>query len=243
MALSRLVWLPNGLSKTFWSRYRGKRGGSLVKSGENDPCHLISVAQPRDLNRVSKLPRLHRFRNLANLISVNNRRFEDRLRSIFFISNLLSLSKIDQLRHANLDCICITKSWLRSHIHDNLVALEGLISSAGTELNLNTVLDDLEDPSFEMFWAKLRPAGLLRGCNSIVVGTLYHPWSATDPAIMEYLMKCSSTIESCYPNCAILIAGDFNRLQITRLRNNFQLSEANSPLSNSRQKDTRFTPY
>lgn len=140
MAHSRLVRLPNGLSKTFWPRYRGKRGGSLVKSGENDPCHLISVAQPRDLNRVSKLPRLNRFRNLANLISVNNKRFEDRLRSIFFISNILSLSKIDQLRHANLDCICITKSWLRSHIHDNLVALEGLISSAGTELTLNTAV-------------------------------------------------------------------------------------------------------
>ncbi|KAK2567225.1 hypothetical protein P5673_009036 [Acropora cervicornis] len=73
MALSRLVRLPNGQSKTFWPRYRGKRGGSLVKSGENDPCHLISVAQPRDLNRVAKLPRLDRFRNLANLISVTNK--------------------------------------------------------------------------------------------------------------------------------------------------------------------------
>ena len=37
--------------------------------------------------------------------------------------------KIEELRHvtqnANLDCICITESWLRSHIHDNVVALEG----------------------------------------------------------------------------------------------------------------------
>ena len=42
---------------------------------------------------------------------------------------------------------------------------------------------------------------------------------------MEYLIKCLSTIESCYSNCGILIAGDFNRLQITRLRNNFQLKQ------------------
>ena len=42
---------------------------------------------------------------------------------------------------------------------------------------------------------------------------------------MEYLIKCLSTIASCYPNCGILIAGDFNRLQITRLRNNFQLKQ------------------
>ena len=74
-----------------------------------------------------------------------------------------------------------------------------------------------------MLWAKLRPARLPKGCNSIVVGTLYHLPNASDPAIMEYLMKCLSTIESCYANCGYLIAGDFNRLQITRLRNNFQL--------------------
>ena len=88
-----------------------------------------------------------------------------------------------------------------------------------------TVLDDLQDPSFEMLWVKLRPARLPRGCNSIVVGTLYHPPSASDSAIMEYLIKCLSSIESCYSNCGILIAGDFNRLQITRLRNNFQLKQ------------------
>ena len=88
-----------------------------------------------------------------------------------------------------------------------------------------TVLVDLQDPSFKMFWAKLRPARLPRGCNSFVVGTLYHPPSASDPAVMEYLIKCLSVIESCYLNCGILIAGDFNRLQITRLRNNFQLKQ------------------
>ena len=54
---------------------------------------------------------------------------------------------------------------------------------------------------------------------------IYHPPSASDPAITEYLIKCLSTIESCYPNGGILIAGDFNRLQITRLRNNFQLKQ------------------
>jgi len=46
-----------------------------------------------------------------------------------------------------------------------------------------TVLDDLQDPSCEMLGAKLRPVRLPRGCNSIVVGTLYHPPSASDPAM------------------------------------------------------------
>jgi len=143
--------------------------------------------------------------------------------------------KIDELRHvihnANLDFIGITESWLWSHIHDNVVALErfniirrdrvdsehGGVCMYIKDLINFKVLVDLQDPSFEMLWAKLNPARLPRGCNSFVVGTLYHPRSASDPAVMEYLIKCLSTIESCYPNCGILIAGDFNRLQITRL--------------------------
>ena len=36
--------------------------------------------------------------------------------------------KVDELRHlvkyANLDLVCITESGLKSHIHDNVVALE-----------------------------------------------------------------------------------------------------------------------
>ena len=154
----------------------------------------------------------------------------------FLVSNVMSLApKINELRNviqnANLDCICIRESWLRSHIHENMVALEvfniirrdrieyehsGVCVYTKDTINF-TVLDDLQDPSFKMLWAKLRPARLPSGCISIVVGTLYHPPSASDPVIMEYLVKCLSSIESCYPNCGILIAGDFNRLQITCL--------------------------
>ena len=46
-----------------------------------------------------------------------------------FVSNVMSLaSKVDELRHvvkyANLDLVCITESWLKSHIHDNVVVQE-----------------------------------------------------------------------------------------------------------------------
>ncbi|KAK2552410.1 hypothetical protein P5673_026492 [Acropora cervicornis] len=108
--------------------------------------------------------------------------------------------KIDELRHvihnANLDFIGITESWLWSHIHDNVVALErfniihrdrvdsehGGVCMYIKDLINFKVLVDLQDPSFEMLWAKLNPARLPRGCNSFVVGTLYHPRSASDPA-------------------------------------------------------------
>ena len=162
----------------------------------------------------------------------------------FLVSNVMSLApKIDELRHvlqnANLDCVCITESWLRSHIHDNVVALKGfnIIRKDRVESEHGgvcvyvkdtikfTILDDLHDPSFEILWIKLRPTRLPRGCTSIVVGTLYHPPSVSDLAIMEYLTKCLSIIESRFANCGLLVLGDFNRLDITPLRNNFQLKQ------------------
>ena len=121
MALSRLARLRNGLSKIFWPRYRGKRAGRLVKDRENDRRHLISVAQPREFNRVATLTRLHRFRNPTNLISVTTTPASPIKGSTtphvpsFLVSNVMSLApKIDELRHViqntNLDCNCITES-------------------------------------------------------------------------------------------------------------------------------------
>ena len=106
MALSRLVRLPNGLFKTVWPRYRGKRAGRLVKDREKEYCNHISAAQPRDLNRVATLTRLHRFRNPPNLIPVTIAPASSiggsRTAYVpsFFISNVTSLApKSDELRH------------------------------------------------------------------------------------------------------------------------------------------------
>ena len=89
-----------------------------------------------------------------------------------FVSNVMSLApKVDELRqgvkYANLDLVCITESWLKSHIHTNqqCVALESynVICRDRTETEHGgvcvyikntikfTVVDDLEDPSSEAF--------------------------------------------------------------------------------------------
>ena len=46
------------------------------------------------------------------------------------LSNVMSLApKIDEIRHyaseAKVDLICITETWLKNHIHDNIIAVEG----------------------------------------------------------------------------------------------------------------------
>ena len=88
-----------------------------------------------------------------------------------------------------------------------------------------SLLDDLNDFSFEVLWAKIRPARLPRGISNVIVGTVYHPPSSNNPAKLNYLMNCLSSIESRYPNCGILLLGDFNKLNIARLKSSFNLKQ------------------
>lgn len=136
-----------------------------------------------------------------------------------YLSNVMSLApKIDEICHvvqyANLDCVCITESWLRSHIHNNVVALSSfnLVQKDRVDIihggvctyirdNINfTILEDIEDPSFEALWLKLRPACLLRGYSCIVLGIIYHLPNDINPAILDYLWQSLSFIESRFPN-------------------------------------------
>ena len=246
-------------------RYRGKRGGKR-KIPTISKYRPTNDPEQGHVHRIATVARLQRTRNPANLTLVTTTLAGPTKGSTtayvpsFLVSNVMSLApKIDELRHvlrnANLDCVCITESWLRSHIHDNVVALKGfnIIRKDRVESEHGgvcvyvkdtikfTILDDLHDPSFEMLWIKLRPTRLPRGCTSIVVGTLYHPPSASDLAIMEYLTKCLSIIESRFANCGLLVLGDFNRLDITPLRNNFQLKQiVHFP---TRGRRTRFNPH
>ena len=71
----------------------------------------------------------------------------------------------------------------------------------------------------------MRPDCLPRGYSCNVLGTIYHPPRANNPAILEYLRKCLATIESHFSNCGLLIVGDFNRLKTKRLQNSFGLKQ------------------
>ena len=158
-----------------------------------------------------------------------------------YLSNVMSLApKIDEIRHvpqyANLDCVCITESWLRSHIHDNVVALSGFnlerknrvdIIHGGICLyirdNINfTILEDLKDPSFMV---KVTTCSSPEGIQLYCARTIYHPPNNNDPAILDYLWQSLSSIKSRFPNCGSLIVGDFNRLNTKRLQNSFGLKQ------------------
>ena len=68
-----------------------------------------------------------------------------------------------------------------------------------------------------------------RYCIScIVFGTVYHtryPVGASDNAMLDYLASSLITIEGRYPGCGILLTGDFNRLNLSRLLKQFKLKQ------------------
>ena len=88
-----------------------------------------------------------------------------------------------------------------------------------------SVLEDLADDFLEVLWLDLRPSQLPRGVNNIFVGVIYHPPKAQNSEMLAYLIKCLSAIESRYSNCGIILLGDVNKLDTTRLKSNYNLKQ------------------
>ena len=59
----------------------------------------------------------------------------------------------------------------------------------------------------------------------VLSGTVYHPPSADDRAILDYLITSLTAIEGLHPSCGVLLAGDFNRLNVNRLWVQFNVKQ------------------
>ncbi len=134
--------------------------------------------------------------NIANCIKINveppaNRRGSSStfVPSLYLSNvNVMSLApKIDEIRYfaseAKVDLICITETWLKSHIDDNIINIGGYslvrrdrigVDHGGIctyiKTNINfTFLEDLQNPNYEVLWLKLRQV-LMTGiyCNIFI---------------------------------------------------------------------------
>jgi hypothetical protein len=86
-------------------------------------------------------------------------------------------------------------------------------------------LDELENSNFEVLWVHTRPNRLPRGVTCVILDCVYHPPSSNDHEILKYLFECLTKVEGLHPGCAIIIASDFNKLDIKILKRNFQLKQ------------------
>ena len=123
----------------------------------------------------------------------------------------------------------ITETWLHHDIDNyNLFCHDrpskhgvGVCAFVSTSLPCKRWFEP-ENASFECLWLWLRLHRLPRSIMGIVVGVLYDPLhrSMEDQHELKcYLIECLDCTCNKYPDCVIIILGDFNILNILDLLN------------------------
>ena len=160
------------------------------------------------------------------------------------LTNTMSLTpKIDEvscfMKTHNPDVACITETWLHGSIDESCLYIAGYNfifknrsggCHGGVGLYIkNSIsfkcLDHLQHPVLKVLWVCLAPKRLPRGFPCLVISVIYHPPNADDREMLSYLSTSLTTIESDYPGCGLMLAGDFNRLKVNRLLNQFQCKQ------------------
>ena len=79
----------------------------------------------------------------------------------------------------------------------------------------------------EILWVHLRPTRLPRGYSRLVRAIVYHPdpSAENDSSIRNHLSISLALAESMYPNCALVVGGDFNRLNLQLVNNHYHLRQ------------------
>ena len=131
----------------------------------------------------------------------------------------------------------ISETWLEDNVGDNHFILPGynlerldheIGFHGGVCLYYNsgyktTRLYYVECQNLEVMWVHVRPARLPRGFPCLVTAAIYHPPSSDDSEILEYLSTSLTWVY--FPGCGIILAGDFNRLDIKNICINFGLKQ------------------
>ena len=161
------------------------------------------------------------------------------------LANVMSLSpKIDEIRLYVQDHVpnimCFTETWLKDTVENSVIHIRNYTlvrkdriyaQHGGVCLYIKdtipfTVLREYErDISIEVLWCKLCSRRLPHGFSYIIVGVVYHPPTADDQQMINYLINTLSEIESSIPNAAIILTGDFNRLNIAQVATQFHLGQ------------------
>jgi hypothetical protein len=218
----------------------------------NRPSTVLSCPIPvRITNRnVTKLQLSTKKVNTANLTNVKllpligtcTTKY-DFGHSVLLANTISLLPKIDEVRcfihEENPDLACFTETWLHDSIINDHLLVPGYHftfknrvsrSHGGVCLYVKSTipckrLPELEEPEMEVLWSHIRPTKLPRGTPCIIVGIIYDPPRSDDKVMLRYLTTTLISVESLYPGCGILLAGDFNQLKIRRLLTQFKIKQ------------------
>ncbi|XP_068671085.1 uncharacterized protein [Montipora foliosa] len=180
------------------------------------------------------------------------------------LSNTMSLApKLDEIGvtvdTTPADICLFTETWLNESVPDKSLNLNGfqlfrrdrvgwehggVCMYVRNSIQCN-ILSDLRNDDHEALWVDTKPRRLPRNFSNIIVGVIYHPPSANDNTMKEYLLSSLESLESKFPNCAIILAGDFNRTLLPILERAFRPFHLNPvvtfPTRGDRTLDQIFT--
>ena len=162
------------------------------------------------------------------------------------LANVMSLvPKMDEVNEFilrnEINLAFITETWLKKSLSDSVVNIPdfavlredrksaehgGVCVYIKEESCKYRKLIDLSCcDKHEILWFQLKPTRLPRGFSCIFAAAIYHPPEADKTSIRHHLFQSLTSVEARYPNCGLLIAGDFNRLDIKDLLNHFRLKQ------------------
>ena len=118
--------------------------------------------------------------------------------------------------------------FLTIHLDSQVVEHGGLCLYVKDGYSKYRVIQELQCcVEHEILWVQLRPTRVPRGYSCLVMAIVYHPdtSAANNDNIRDHLFSSLTLAESMYPNCAFIVCGDFNRLNVQSIMNLFRLKQ------------------
>ena len=82
-----------------------------------------------------------------------------------------------------------------------------------------------KDDEHDVLWVRIRPQKLPKQYSCIIIACIYHPPKADNGSMREYMTTSLDSILRCYPECGIILTGDFNQLRDSFLRVHYEYAQ------------------
>ena len=109
-----------------WPCFKGKRASRRARE-RISRCRYSIEVQPT--NHINHSQDSRRHQNKANCVTISLSQQDQQGARKVYVPSVLLAPKLDEvsyaITYANLDIACITETWLRDHIHDNVVSIRG----------------------------------------------------------------------------------------------------------------------
>lgn len=226
-----------------------QRKPAIINRNSNHSSAIIPVRVTNRQVTLSNRSRGACSSNLVNIKTLNVRHDNISIKQCistpsFFLSNVCHITnKVDELFGVlsvnDPTVVMITESWLSTSVPDSLVNIRdynlfrldrttpggGVLAYVNSCIPVERLLN-LEVEGNEVLWLVLKPPRTPRPFSVIIVVIVYYPPGQLrdrDNDIIEYLSNGLDDLLRERPSAGILIAGDFNKLNLSRLCSRFSL--------------------